>query len=122
MSPVARCEIITASQNGHVFFQAGVRVGAVDGSSAGAASIRCAMKSRMVSTTSFGRSIGAVCEAFGISSSSQAGIASAIARERSGGVKPSRPPAMMRTGTAISRLRFADGRIVEYQVMVGPVT
>jgi ketosteroid isomerase-like protein len=24
--------------------------------------------------------------------------------------------------TAISRLRFADGRIVEYQVMVGPVT
>jgi len=38
------------------------------------------MKSRMVKSTRCGRSIGAVCDALGISSSSADGIAAAIAR------------------------------------------
>ena len=32
------------------------------------------------------------------------------------------PPGKSFTGDAISRLRFADGRIVEYRVLPGPVT
>jgi hypothetical protein len=56
----------------------------------GVASILLATKSRMVQSTRWGRSIGAVCDALGISSSSAPGIAAAIALPLSGGVKPSR--------------------------------
>src|SRR5437762_13137365 len=63
-------------------------------------SIRRERKSRTVALTSWGCSIGAVCEALGISRISAPGTAAAIARERSGGVKPSRPPATTSVGTA----------------------